>query len=35
MARQSDPFGFLTAINWDAVDENADTINSIFEKQEQ
>ena len=34
MAKSNDPFGFLAAINWDAVDENADTINRIFDKQE-
>lgn len=35
MARQpADPFGFLGAINWDAVDEHADEIAAIFEKDE-
>lgn len=35
MARQpADPFGFLGAINWDVVDEHADEIAAIFEKDE-
>lgn len=27
-----DPFGFVAAINWDAVDEHADEIAEIFEE---
>ncbi len=35
MARkQADPFGFLAAINWDVVDEHAEEISAIFEKEE-
>lgn len=35
MARQpADPFGFLAAINWDAVDEHADEIAKVFEDDE-
>jgi hypothetical protein len=30
---RKDPFGFLAAINWDVVDENADEIAAIFDKQ--
>lgn len=26
-----DPFGFVAAINWDAVDEHADEIAAIFD----
>jgi hypothetical protein len=32
--KQADPFGFLAAINWDAVDEHANEIAAIFEKGE-
>ena len=34
MARRNDPFGFAAAINWDAVEEHADEIAAIFEKDE-
>ena len=33
--RNADPFGFAAAINWDAVAENADAINAIFDKTEE
>lgn len=36
MARkQADPFGFLGAINWDAVDEHADEIAAVFNGSEE
>lgn len=28
----ADPFGFQQAINWDVVDEHADEIAAIFDK---
>jgi hypothetical protein len=31
MTTQSDPFGFLAAINWDVVDAHAEEISQIFE----
>lgn len=31
---KSDPFGFAAAINWDVVDDRAEEIVEIFEKQE-
>lgn len=30
----NDPFGFMAAINWDAVDEHAEEIAAIFDKGE-
>lgn len=32
--RNDDPFGFAAAINWDVVEQHADEIAAIFEKQE-
>lgn len=32
--RNHDPFGFAKAINWDVVDQHADVIAAMFEKNE-
>lgn len=32
--RNDDPFGFSKAINWDAVDQHAEQIAAIFDRNE-